>query len=95
MLLEELKAETYMQGLMLNHVRVLVTGFYAMVFFSIHHPRAYAHTELGPPTSVTKKMPYRLAFSPSIRRQFLSWGCLFPEDSSVCQIDIKLVGTRA
>lgn len=30
------------------------------------------HNGLGPPSSVTKKMPYRLAYSPILQSYFLS-----------------------
>ena len=40
---------------------------------------------LGPPISVTKKMPYRLAYSPILRRHFLNCGSLFSDNPSSCQ----------
>ena len=38
-------------------------------------------------------MPYRLAYSPILRRHFLNRGFVLSDDSSLCQVDIKLVST--
>ena len=56
-----------------------------------HQPRdATNHSGLGPSQkSLIKNMRYRLAYSLSVQRHFLSWGSL-SDDSSLCQVGIKL-----
>ena len=48
-----------------------------------------------PHQSLIKKMPYKLTYSPSLRRHFFffNWGSLFLSDSSLCQVDRKLTIT--
>lgn len=43
-----------------------------------------------PCQSLTKKTSYRLAYSPVWWRDFLKWGSLLSNDSSLCQVAIKL-----
>ena len=49
---------------------------------------------LGPPTLITKKMLYRLAYSQIILMHFLNWCFLLSGDSSLYQVDIKLANTE-
>jgi hypothetical protein len=53
-------------------------------------PSGTPHNRLGSPASITyKKMPYRFAYSPVLRKRFPRWGSFLPDDSSFCQVDIK------
>jgi hypothetical protein len=46
-----------------------------------HHLRSVTmHNGMAPPASVINKVPYRLSYS-------CLWGSLFPDESSLCQVD--------
>lgn len=46
-----------------------------------------------PQQSLSNKMHCRLDYSQITRRHFLNWESLFPNGSSLCQVDIKLTST--
>jgi hypothetical protein len=56
------------------------------------HRGGTTHSGLGPPTLITKKMLY-IAYGLMLWRHFLSWGSLLSDNSSLCQVDIKLAST--
>jgi len=60
-----------------------------------HQPKAGpTHSGLDPRLSITKTMPYRLAYGWILCRHFLNWGSLLLDDCSLCcQGDIKLFRT--
>jgi hypothetical protein len=53
---------------------------------------------LAPPTaswtfphqSLIKEMPYSLSYSPILLKYFLNWASFLSDDSSLCQVDLKL-----
>ena len=52
------------------------------------------HSGLGPLSSITnQESTYRLGYRQSGWKQFLNWGSLYPNDSSLCQTDIKRAST--
>ena len=62
----------------------------------LYHPgppaQGWHHSQRAGPLShqpLTKKMAYRLAYSPILERHFLNWCFPLPGDSSFCQVDIK------
>ena len=60
-----------------------------------HQPRdGTTRKGLGPPSSITtKKMPYRLTYSLILLGRFLSWDSFSSDDSSLCQVDIRVSRT--
>lgn len=51
-----------------------------------------AHNQLGPPSSITRKMPYKLKYSLILCRHFLNQSFLLDEHS-LGQVDIKVAST--
>jgi hypothetical protein len=57
-----------------------------------HQPRdGPTHNKLSPVMPMTKKMPYMLAYSPILWRDFLALCSLLSDDSSLYQVDIKTI----
>ena len=52
-------------------------------------------TQQAGPSHNHKSVPYRLAYSPTLWRHFLSWGSLLSDDSSTGQVGLKLASTSA
>ena len=76
---------------------MLLTGLLLMTCSAIfliepNQPRVgTTHNGLGPPLPITiETVPSRLAFSLILWRCFLRWDSLLSDDSSLCQVDIKL-----
>ena len=82
--------------------RVLLSGLLLMAWSPcfLIQPRT-SSPGVAPPTmgwallhqSPTEKMTYWFAYSPVLGKSFLSWSSFPSDDSSVCQVDIKLLGT--
>lgn len=68
----------------------LLTGLLNLFSYSAQNQSA-TQNELGPPSSLIKKMPYQLAYNQTLQRHFLIWGSLLSDDYSFCQVDIKVV----
>ena len=81
-----------------GHRRMLLTGLpsiYCLIMLSYsiqdHHPRnSITHSDLGLPIS---SIIQESAHCPVWLSYFLSWDALFQNDSSLCQVDVKLAST--
>ena len=73
---------------------MLFTGLLSLLSYStqdLQPQTGPAHNELGSPTSIVNQENV-LQNCPQTNQEgaFLSWGFLFPNDSSLCQVDIAL-----
>lgn len=74
---------------------LLPMGFLILLFFTPRNHQELYHTQwLGTPNQpLTKKILHELAHRTIGSGYFLSWGSLFPNDSSLCQLDVELDST--
>ena len=90
---EEVRAGARRQELMQRLWRKLLIGVFLIACSWFSHG---THHGLGPPISITNyEMPYRLAYSLILRRHFLNGGCHLSDDSSLCQVDVKIARTAS
>lgn len=74
---------------------LLPMGFLILLFLHPGTTRSYTTPNgLGTPNQPrTKKILHELAHRTIRWGYFLSWGSLFPNDSSLCQLDVELAST--